>query len=98
MTALTQPPLSAPIQGDRGISDSWQVYLTRLGAFASGATNPQTIDNGSGETCRVLQVGAILLYSYTGLGGVTFSFNGNAFTIPASTTPTTTKSSEILGV
>lgn len=96
MTTITQPPLSAPIQGERGITDTWQGYLTKVGALATGATNPQTIDNGSGETCRVLQVGAILLYSYTGLGGVTFSFNGNTFTIPASATPTTTKSFEIL--
>lgn len=93
---ITPPPVSAPIQGERGISDTWQVYMTKTGKFATDATNPQTIDNGSGETCVVVQIGAALLYTYTGLGGVTFEFNGTAFTIPASTTPTTTKSFEIL--
>lgn len=97
MTAIMQPPLSAPIQGERGISDTWQVYFTRLGALATGATNPQTVDNGSSETCRVLQIGDLLLYSYQGLGGVTFSFHGNAFTIPASATAQQTNSFVILG-
>lgn len=97
MTAIMQPPLSAPIQGERGITDTWQTYLTKMGQFASDATNPQTIGNGSGETCTVLRLGAVVLCSYTGLGGVTFDFNGTLFTIPASATPTTTKTFEFVG-
>lgn len=96
MSPLSAPPISAPIQGDRGITDAWQVYLTKLGAIGAGATKPETVADGNGQTCVVLQIGNFLAYTYTGLGGVTFSFNGNAFTVPASATPQTTSSFVIL--
>lgn len=84
MTPLSPPPIAAPIcPGDKN-NEVWSRYMQRAFAILSEATQvAKTSSASNSETLRSVTVGALVFYSYTGLGGVEFDVNGTRIVIPA---------------
>ena len=87
---MSGAPISTPFSERGGANtEPWIQWFTKASAFFQDAHNIATATDTSGaETCKYLRVGPVILYSYTGLGGVTFNLRGNAVTIPTTTTST----------
>lgn len=83
---LSEAPLSSPItEKGHALSEPFRQYFTKLSAFGADAHKVQTIasNEDSSQTCKAVRMGAAIMYSYTGLGGVTFTIRGNSVSIPA---------------
>lgn len=95
---LSPMPKGAPmVNPSTGVvGEDWSVYMTKLTDIVREMTRPQTVES-NGETCTVVRVGCIAHWFYTGLGGVTFTFQGTSFTVPVSTTPGASTGSVIIG-
>lgn len=91
---ISSPPnSSAALTQDPSLS----AWVRKAGEIIKRADNPRTIPATSGgESATIVQVGALIFYSYTGLGGVSFSYNGANFSIPVSAAPATVSSFVIL--
>lgn len=95
---LSPPPIAAPICPGNNNSEVWTRYLHRAFSMLSEASMSKsaTATNNS-ETIQYVPVGALVFYSYTGLGGVSFVLDGATVTIPASQSAATTASFIIRG-
>jgi len=100
--SIPPAPLSTPIaswheNGSIKTSDPWQKWLIPVGQFASAAHSVGTATAENGEQLTHVRNGALLSYSYTGKGGVSFDVNGHTIAIPATAEAQTTNSHIIVG-
>ena len=93
MTPLSPPPIAAPIcPGDKN-NEVWSRYMQRAFSILSEATQTaRTTSTTNSEEIVSVTVGALVFYTYTGLGGVEFVVNGTRIAIPASPSIATTAS------
>jgi hypothetical protein len=104
MHAMNFPhlPLSSPlvVRGDNGQlrnNEPWQRSMLALSQFAVSAHTPATATSSDGQTLTYVRNGALVSYTYTGTGGVSFTVSGTVIDIPTSTTSQTTASHIIVG-
>lgn len=98
MIELSPPPIAAPVCPGTQNSDVWSRYLQRAFSILSEATQVQTVTSTTNsETLRYVPVGALVFYTYTGLGGLAFQIDGAIINIPATTISTTVSSFVIRG-
>lgn len=96
--SLSPMPKGAPmVNPSTGvIGEDWSVYLTKTTDIIRAMERPQTVESNN-ETCTVVRVGCLAFWTYTGLGGVTFTFQGAPIVVPVSTTPVTSSGHVIIG-
>jgi hypothetical protein len=86
MSVLSPPPIGAAICPGDSNNEVWSRYLQRAFAILSEATQVERANSiTNSETLTFVTVGALVFYTYTGLGGVEFDVNGTRIVIPAST-------------
>lgn len=86
----------APLSNPDRTSQAWQLWDRSLSNHTVDIHTPRTSTNGT-ESLSYVRSGAVIHYTYTGLGGISFEVEGNTVTIPATTESTTTASFFILG-
>lgn len=84
MTPLSTPPIAAPICPGNTNNDVWSRYLQRAFSILSEATQTSKVTSTSNsEHIVTVTVGALVFFTYTGLGGVEFDVNGTRIVLPA---------------
>lgn len=95
---LSPMPKGAPMVDTKAgtVSEDWSIYLTKLTDIVREMTRPQQVET-SGQFCTVVRIGSVAFWWYTGIGGVTFQFQGASIVIPVSTTSQEVTGQVIIG-
>lgn len=65
----------------------FQAWLTKLGQHATDSSSVETLVSADGEVLKASRSGSRIFYEYDGTKGGSWSFHGQAITLPPSTSP-----------